>query len=380
MSGGYATIERDYHDSWDPADWKGQVVHQALIILAGPDGIVRKSARGISRAAKLPRDLVDCGLEILQRPDPESRCQEEDGRRAVRVEAGWLLVGTQQHRGRIQAQNRRSQDASRKRRQRAEARDPTAEGAEEEARPSAPVHTRPQASTPVRRRPHVSAPVRTCPQASARVRTRPTHEHEHDLDPEHDPDPESGEEAGRLLAFARSRDPAGRPADPDDDEREASGWGYRALIERAAARAWSARGQPARGLSPREVERVAVWEAAGLPPPAVADGVVAAIQRGADSLMAPSVDELVQSTARLAVPEPCPDAAERLREIADIVDHVASREAVEALVPLELDGSLVVCWAPSEAARSRVVRALEAADMEGEVWISTDAESEARSG
>jgi hypothetical protein len=64
-----------------------------MLLLADQDGVVRGSVRWLSKEANnMPLDHVRGALEFFNTPDAESKCQEYEGRRAVPVEGGWLIV------------------------------------------------------------------------------------------------------------------------------------------------------------------------------------------------------------------------------------------------------------------------------------------------
>ena len=66
--------------------------------MADGSGYVRAEARAISRMTNIPVNDVVRGLEELMQPDPESRTTDEEGRRLIKVEAGYLIVAYEKYR------------------------------------------------------------------------------------------------------------------------------------------------------------------------------------------------------------------------------------------------------------------------------------------
>jgi hypothetical protein len=76
--------------------WQALVTFQQLIVLANKHGEVDMTADAISRRTTIPLNIITLGLEELQKPDPDSRTEGEEGRRIVRLDKhrtwGWRLV------------------------------------------------------------------------------------------------------------------------------------------------------------------------------------------------------------------------------------------------------------------------------------------------
>lgn len=89
----YVKLDTDTLDSslWAESA-ETRCVWFALMLMAGPDGVVRSTAPGISRRANVPLKSTRAALELFERPDPDSRTPDADGRRIVRVDGGYLLV------------------------------------------------------------------------------------------------------------------------------------------------------------------------------------------------------------------------------------------------------------------------------------------------
>ena len=82
--------------------WQSLVTFQQLIVLANRHGEVDMTADAISRRTTIPLEIIEIGLRELQKPDPDSRSMEEEGRRIVPIEPsrrwGWRLVNYDKYR------------------------------------------------------------------------------------------------------------------------------------------------------------------------------------------------------------------------------------------------------------------------------------------
>ena len=76
--------------------WEALVTFQQFLILADQEGTVDMTARAISRRTGIPIEIIDKGIAELLLPDPESRTQDEEGRRLVPLvegrDWGWRVV------------------------------------------------------------------------------------------------------------------------------------------------------------------------------------------------------------------------------------------------------------------------------------------------
>src|SRR3972149_3506375 len=74
------------------ADSNSCKVWITLLAMADPEGYVAPAIDGIAARARLPVDVVRPILDWLQRPDPDSRSDEHEGRRLMRVPRGWRVL------------------------------------------------------------------------------------------------------------------------------------------------------------------------------------------------------------------------------------------------------------------------------------------------
>ena len=73
-------------------DLSTRIVFLTMLLMARPDGVCPATAPGIARRANLPIDQTRQALAVLEAPDPDSRTQDQDGRRIVRVDGGYEII------------------------------------------------------------------------------------------------------------------------------------------------------------------------------------------------------------------------------------------------------------------------------------------------
>lgn len=118
---GYQPVYRSILDSTIARDHVARHVYEDLLKLADfHTGIVDMTVDAIARRTNVPEELVRHGIGELEKPDPESRCKLEGGRRLVRLDPerawGWRIVTFLDHQEEIRLEGkRRRQDAYRER-------------------------------------------------------------------------------------------------------------------------------------------------------------------------------------------------------------------------------------------------------------------------
>ncbi len=92
--------------------WQALVTFQQMIVLADINGTVDMTPDAISRETTIPIEIINTGIEALEKPDPESRSPEEEGRRIIRLREnsswGWKIVNYAHYR-KIQSEEQRAE-------------------------------------------------------------------------------------------------------------------------------------------------------------------------------------------------------------------------------------------------------------------------------
>lgn len=119
----YGKVFRSMYQGSLRRDWQAMVVFQQLIVLADRHGVVDMTAEYISSVTGIPDEFVRRGLDALEKPDPDSRSPEEEGRRIVRLDDrswGWRIVNYPRYRAMRDEAERQEQNrqASARRRSR----------------------------------------------------------------------------------------------------------------------------------------------------------------------------------------------------------------------------------------------------------------------
>lgn len=110
-------FEQMYDGSLACGEWEGLITMQQLIVLADADGVVDMTARAISVRTTVPLEIINKGLKLLQRPDPDSRSKAHDGRRIVLLDDsrtwGWKLVNYSYYAGLATREDKKRKDRQR---------------------------------------------------------------------------------------------------------------------------------------------------------------------------------------------------------------------------------------------------------------------------
>lgn len=113
----FAKIFESIYDGTLAEDWRALITFQQLLILSDAQGTVDMTPAAIARRTGIPLDIIEAGIEALERPDPYSRSPEMGGARIARLdehrEWGWFLVNHDRYRDRVSLAEKR--DADRKR-------------------------------------------------------------------------------------------------------------------------------------------------------------------------------------------------------------------------------------------------------------------------
>ena len=91
--------------------WKATVTLQQLVILSNRHGEVDMTAAAIAARTGIPLTILSEGIAELEKPDPESRGQAEEGRRIARLSPdrswGWRIVNYLFYRSLANAEDKR---------------------------------------------------------------------------------------------------------------------------------------------------------------------------------------------------------------------------------------------------------------------------------
>jgi hypothetical protein len=99
------------------------VVFMAMLVIAEREGIVDMTRQAIAARCGFPLEIVERGISELEKPDPQSRTPDEDGRRIIRLEDtrdwGWRITNYEKYEKIRSAEERREYFRLKKREQRA---------------------------------------------------------------------------------------------------------------------------------------------------------------------------------------------------------------------------------------------------------------------
>lgn len=91
--------------------WQALITFQQLLILADRFGIVDCTREYIAKQTTLPIEIIALGIEALEKPDPESRRPDAEGRRIIRLSEhrdwGWQITNYEHYRSIRSAEERR---------------------------------------------------------------------------------------------------------------------------------------------------------------------------------------------------------------------------------------------------------------------------------
>jgi hypothetical protein len=119
----YVKIFKSIFDGSLYGQFEPTVVFMAMLVIAEREGIVDMTRQAIAARCGYPIDIVERGIIELEKPDPQSRTPDEDGRRIVRLEEtrdwGWRITNYEKYEKIRSAEERREYFRIKKREQRA---------------------------------------------------------------------------------------------------------------------------------------------------------------------------------------------------------------------------------------------------------------------
>ena len=85
-----------------------RIVWITMLALSDKHGVVEASVPGLADLSRVSEPATRRALAVLTAPDPDSRSLDEDGRRIVAVDGGWLLVNHAKYRAKMNRDARRN--------------------------------------------------------------------------------------------------------------------------------------------------------------------------------------------------------------------------------------------------------------------------------
>lgn len=76
---------------WNEDD-KVRIVWITMLAAMGPDYMVRASVGGLAHMARVSKEACEHALTVLTSPDPDSRSQDNEGRRVQKVDGGFFIL------------------------------------------------------------------------------------------------------------------------------------------------------------------------------------------------------------------------------------------------------------------------------------------------
>lgn len=113
----YGKIFDSMYDGTISANWQGMVTFQQLIVLCDADGVIDMTPPAVARRTGIPLEIIEAGIEYLEKPDPYSRTADSEGRRIVRLDDhrpwGWFIVNHKHYRDLATKEEKREYDKAR---------------------------------------------------------------------------------------------------------------------------------------------------------------------------------------------------------------------------------------------------------------------------
>jgi hypothetical protein len=95
---------------WQEDD-KTRIVWITMLAIADAYGVVSASVPGLASVAKVPVSATRKAIQILLRPDPDSRTKDHEGRRIEEIDGGWVILNYQKYRDTLSVEERREYKA-----------------------------------------------------------------------------------------------------------------------------------------------------------------------------------------------------------------------------------------------------------------------------
>lgn len=89
-----------------------RLVWITLLAKKNRDGFVRAALWALARDAGVTEDECREAVRVLESPDPQSHCKDNDGRRIKPVDGGWMVLNHMLYRSMISKANQRANQAA----------------------------------------------------------------------------------------------------------------------------------------------------------------------------------------------------------------------------------------------------------------------------
>lgn len=119
----YGKLFDQMYDSSLCEVWQALVTFQQMIVLADSQGVLDMTPEALSRRTNIPLEIIQRGIDELEKPDERSRSPQHQGRRIERLDAhrnwGWQIINYAYYRNLASAEEKRESDRQRIARKRA---------------------------------------------------------------------------------------------------------------------------------------------------------------------------------------------------------------------------------------------------------------------
>ncbi len=95
---------------WREKD-KTRLVWITMLALRNRHHVVEGSVPGLADCARVSIEACRTALKVLSEPDPDSRSQEQEGRRIQKVDGGWFIINGEYYRRKMSEDERREKNA-----------------------------------------------------------------------------------------------------------------------------------------------------------------------------------------------------------------------------------------------------------------------------
>jgi len=118
----YGKLFSSMYDGTLVTDWRALITFQQMIILCDADGVIDVTPDALSRRTGIPIDHIKAGIDVLEKPDSQSRTPKENGVRIKRLDDhrdwGWIIVNHEIYKNLQDSDTKRTKTRERQRRYR----------------------------------------------------------------------------------------------------------------------------------------------------------------------------------------------------------------------------------------------------------------------